>query len=135
MILLLCTVLTPVILSIPLPTISLQVGAAINLTCMALGGPRLVLFWLKDGIKIAHGEIGISVLNFALNTTDNCDFGNYTCIAIIDDMQEFYTTLVIPIGKTIVSYYCMVYNKLDTMGSYCICSLLYLNIRNTVLKI
>ena len=113
---LICTVLTPVILRIPLSITSLQVGDAINLTCIALGGPRLVLQWLKDNATIASGQMGISVLNFALNTTDNCDFGNYTCIAMIDDMLESYTTLVIP-GKLIVNYYW--YKPVDAMGGLC----------------
>ena len=82
----------------PLP---LQVGDAINLTCGALGGPRLMLSWLKNGTEIVRGKMGIDVLNFVLNTTDDCDLGNYTCIATIDDMYEFYSVLVVPAGKLI----------------------------------
>ena len=93
------TVLTPIILTIPMSPVTLQVGDAINLTCGALGGPRLMLSWLKDGTEIVSSKMGIDVLNFAMNTTDDCDFGNYTCIATIDDMYEFYTVLVVPTGN------------------------------------
>lgn len=92
------TVLTPVILTIPMSPVTLQVGDAINFTCGALGGPRLKLSWLKDGTEIASSIMGNDVLNFALNTTDDCDFGNYTCIATADDMHEFYSVLVVPTG-------------------------------------
>ena len=93
------TVLTPVVLTMSMSPIPLQVGDAINLTCAALGGPRLMLSWLKDGTEIVSGKMGVDVLNFTLNTTDDCGFGNYTCIATIDDMHEFSTVLVVPKGK------------------------------------
>ena len=80
--------------------IPLQVGDTVNLTCAALGGPRAdAISWLKDCTEMVSGKMGVDVLNFTLNTTDDCDFGNYTCIAIIDDMHEFSTVLVVPKGK------------------------------------
>lgn len=89
-------VLTPVILTIlPMSPISLQIGDIISLTCTALGGPRLVLTWLKNGTEVAANQMGISTLDFTLNLTDSCDFGNYTCNAAIDGMQESSTVLVV----------------------------------------
>ena len=94
------TVLTPVILTIlPISPILTQVGDLINLTCTAIGGPRLVLSWLRNGTEVASGQMGINTLTFSLNLFDTCDFGNYTCTATIDDMQQSSTVLVEARGK------------------------------------
>ena len=76
-----------------------QVGDMINLTCTAMGGPRLVLSWLRNGIEVAGGKMGNFTLTFSLSLFDSCDFGNYTCTATIDDMQQSSTVLVEATGK------------------------------------
>jgi len=90
------TVLTPVIHTISMSPTLLQVGITINLTCEAMGGPRLLLAWLRNGAEITSGNMGMATLT--LSSIDGCDFGNYTCIATIDDMQESSTVLVAPIA-------------------------------------
>ena len=94
------TVLTPVILTLlPVSPILTQVGDTINLTCRGLGGPRLVLSWLKNSSEVASGQMGMTSLTFSLDLFDGCDFGNYTCTATIDDMQQSSTVLVAARGE------------------------------------
>lgn len=74
---------TDVTLSPPL----LNVNDRANLTCMGLGGPRLVLtWWSEDGSIVATGTRGTDVLVYNF-TADKDKFGKYTCTATIDDMQ------------------------------------------------
>ena len=84
----------PMVTITPPLILLLNVSDSTMLTCIGLGGPRLVLTWEKDNITIKTGEIGNDVLQ--LNFTANIDnFGNYTCNAIIDDMQISQSLLVV----------------------------------------
>ena len=43
--------------------------------------------------------MGMTSLTFSLDLFDGCDFGNYTCTATIDDMQQSSTVLVATRGE------------------------------------
>jgi len=65
-----------------------------NLTCKAMGGPRLLLEWIRNGNNVTSGEMGDDVLTYTI-TMANGDFGNYTCQATIDDMMMTQSVLVV----------------------------------------
>ena len=90
------TVLTPVIAPImPSSPVLLQSGDSVNLTCSAMGGPRLVLAWQRDGMDIVTGMMGDSMVTRIITSASNNDLGNYTCLVIIDSEQMESTVLVV----------------------------------------
>ena len=85
----------------------LDVNDATHVTCMGMGGPRLMLTLDKDGAVVADRAVGNDALqyNFIAN---NYTFGTYTCTAAIDDME--------------------VSQSVDVVGTYiCVASCLYVS--------
>ena len=94
------TVQVPVIASIiPSSPVLLQSGDSVNLTCSAVGGPRLVLVWQRDGMDI---EIGDSMVTHTIASASNNDLGQYTCQAFID--SELMESTVLVVGKISLTY-------------------------------
>ena len=91
-------VLTPMILTMTSSPVLLQVGDAVNLTCMALGGPRLTLAWRRDGMDIVNGMTGDGTITHMIMSASNNDLGNYTCRAAIDSEQMELDVFVV-VGK------------------------------------
>ena len=98
------TVLTPVIVSITTSPVLLQSGDSVNLTCSAMGGPRLELSWQRDGIDIVNGMMGDSMVTRTIMLASNNDLGNYTCRATIDLEQIESTVLVVGKISLILHY-------------------------------
>ena len=87
--------LTPVIVSITSSPVLLQFGDSVNLTCIAMGGPRLVLVWQRDGMDIVNGIMGDSMVTRIITSASNNDLGNYTCRVTVDSEQMESTILVV----------------------------------------
>ena len=87
----------------PFSQLFLNVDDDGSLICDALGGPRLVITILRDGTVVENGIMGDSrvVYNF---TASNNSFGNYTCIATIDDMEANESTLVVGMYAWVHTY-------------------------------
>ena len=70
----------------PSSPLLLNVNDDVSLTCMGMGGPRLVLTWEIADTRVANGPMGSDILQH--NFTANKDtFGTYTCISTIDNME------------------------------------------------
>ena len=83
----------------PSPFLLLNVNDIANLICMGMGGPRLVLTWERDGIiTVANGMMGGDTLQHNFTVT-NDNFGNYTCNAVIDNMQTSDSVIVVGMYK------------------------------------
>ena len=97
-----CTpsVMTPMVNINPSSPILVDVSTntSFNLTCMAMGGPRLVLTWEKDDMTLMNGTMGSDTLvyNVMLSSSNGNDvLGNYTCRSTIDDMSITDSVLVV----------------------------------------
>ena len=87
-------VLSPIIMSFT-PSLSLlNVSDTLSLVCDALGGPRLVIIIQRDGTMVATGMMGDDRVVYNITASDDT-FGNYTCIATIDDMEMSESVLVV----------------------------------------
>ena len=80
-------VLTPMITAItPSSPLLRSVNDNVSLTCMGMGGPRLVLTWEMADARVANGAMGGDILQYNF-TANNDTFGTYTCISTIDNME------------------------------------------------
>lgn len=82
----------------PSAPILLTVNDSASLTCMGMGGPRLVLIWNRDGIIVANGAVGSDILQHNF-TANNDTFGIYTCISTIDNMEVSKSVNVVGMYK------------------------------------
>ena len=88
-------VLSPMIMDITSSPVLLNVSDDVSLTCMAMGGPRLVLTWNRDGSVVTNGAMGLDILTHNITMAGDNDYGNYTCRATIDDMEMIESVLVV----------------------------------------
>ena len=82
----------------PSAPISLNVNDNASITCMGMGGPRLVLTWDRDGTIVANGAMGSDFLQHNF-TANNDTFGTYTCISTIDNMEVSKSVHVVGMYK------------------------------------
>ena len=87
----------------------LEVNDDANISCMGMGGPRLVLTLERGGNLIVRGEMGNDILHYNF-IASNGSFGTYTCNAVIDEMMINETVLVV--GK---------YIQMLMTSSMCVC--------------
>ena len=108
-------VLSPMITSFtPAPQLLLEVNESGSLVCNALGGPRLVITIERDGSVFENGTMGDDIVeyNFMAN---NETFGNYTCTAMIDDMEMNESTLVVGMST------CLIFSSVCICMYVCAC--------------
>lgn len=97
------------IMDITLSPVLLNVSDSASLTCMAMGGPRLVLTWRRrDGTVVTTGKMGLDTLTHNITITSDDDFGNYTCNAVIDGMEMIQSVLVVGMYISLMVY-CIIY--------------------------
>jgi len=84
-----------VIVTAPPSPVLLQVNDSYLLSCVAAGGPRLVIIWMKGDQVLSTGDTGDAVLNFLIPSATYEDENDYTCTATIDGAQVTNTTSVI----------------------------------------
>ena len=87
----------------------LEVNDDANVSCMGMGGPRLVLTLERGSNLIVRGEMGNDTLHYNFIAGDD-SFGTYTCNAVIDEMMMTETILVV--GK---------YIQMLMTSSVCVC--------------